>query len=144
MVLCLGRCVAPSRLEFLKGGLPTARARRPDPATLIAAHRPPGHRLTTACPDLAAVRDHVRAFADMMMNLRGGDLEQLMNQVLADDLPQLHSFVIGLRGDLNAALTLSHSSGKVEGHVNRVKMLKRQMYGRANLDLLRKRVLLAD
>ncbi|GAA1506571.1 hypothetical protein GCM10009677_43860 [Sphaerisporangium rubeum] len=80
----------------------------------------------------------------MMMNLRGGDLEQLMNQVLADDLPQLHSFVIGLRGDLNAALTLSHSSGKVEGHVNRVKMLKRQMYGRANLDLLRKRVLLAD
>jgi len=36
------------------------------------------------------------------------------------------------------------SSGAVEGHVNRIKMIKRQMYGRAKPDLLRKRVLLAD
>jgi hypothetical protein len=43
-----------------------------------------------------------------------------------------------------AGLTLPHSSGKVEGHVNRIKMIKRQMYGRANPDLLRKRILLAD
>jgi transposase len=41
-----------------------------------------------------------------------------------------------------AGLTLPHSSGPVEGAVNRIKMLKRQMYGRANFDLLRKRVLL--
>jgi transposase len=40
-------------------------------------------------------------------------------------------------------LTLPHSSGAVEGHVNRIKMIKRQMYGRAGFDLLRKRVLLA-
>jgi transposase len=38
---------------------------------------------------------------------------------------------------------MTHNSGPVEGHVNRIKMIKRQMYGRANLDLLRKRVLLA-
>jgi transposase len=55
--------------------------------------------------------------------------------------------VAGLHRDYDAAragLTLSHSSGKVEGHVNRVNMLKRQMYGRASPDLLRKRILLAD
>ena len=40
-------------------------------------------------------------------------------------------------------LTLPHSSGAVEGNVNRIKMLKRQTYGRAGFDLLRKRVLLA-
>jgi transposase len=40
-------------------------------------------------------------------------------------------------------LTLPHSSGAVEGHVNRIKMLKRQMYGRAGFDLLRKRILLS-
>ena len=40
-------------------------------------------------------------------------------------------------------LTLPHSSGAVEGTVNKIKMLKRQMFGRAKLDLLRKRVLLA-
>jgi transposase len=39
-------------------------------------------------------------------------------------------------------LTLPYSSGPVEGNVNRLKMLKRQMYGRAKFDLLRKRVLL--
>jgi transposase len=64
-----------------------------------------------------------------------------------DDLPELHSFITGLRRDLDAAragLTLPYSSGPVEGHVNRIEMLKRQMYGRANPDLLRKRVPLPD
>jgi transposase len=55
--------------------------------------------------------------------------------------------VIGLRRDqdaVTAGLTLPWSSGAVEGHVNRIKMLKRQMFGRAKPDLLRKRILLAD
>ena len=55
--------------------------------------------------------------------------------------------VTGLRADQDAVvngLSLPWSSGAVEGHVNRIKMLKRQMYGRANPDLLRRRVLLAD
>jgi transposase len=41
-------------------------------------------------------------------------------------------------------LALEHSSGTVEGSVNRMKMIKRQMYGRAGFELLRKRVLLAS
>lgn len=64
----------------------------------------------------------------------------------ADDQPDLHSFIAGLRRDHDAVLnglTLPYSSGVIEGHVNRIKMIKRQMYGRANLDLLRKRVLLS-
>ena len=44
---------------------------------------------------------------------------------------------------VTAGLSLPFSSGPVEGNVNRIKMLKRQMYGRAGFDLLRKRVLLA-
>ncbi|MFI7033593.1 ISL3 family transposase [Microbispora rosea] len=117
------------------------------PDTLDADEHQHLQTLTAACPALAALREHVRAFAQMMMHLTGNGLEQWMKQVQADDLPELHSFVTGLRRDFDAAkagLTLPHSSGKVEGHVNRVKMLKRQMYGRANPDLLRKRVLLAD
>jgi hypothetical protein len=42
---------------------------------------------------------------------------------------------------VKAGLTLEWSSGKVEGNITRVKMIKRQMYGRAKLDLLRKRIL---
>ncbi|MFI0966557.1 hypothetical protein ACH4S8_34995 [Streptomyces sp. NPDC021080] len=44
----------------------------------------------------------------------------------------------------SAGLSLSWSSGAVEGHANRIKMLKRQMFGRAGFALLRKRVLLAQ
>ena len=84
-----------------------------------------------------------------MMNERRGRklLEAWMTAALATGEPALRSFVTGLRADQDAVtngLTLRWSSGVVEGHVNRIKMLKRQMYGRANPDLLRRRVLLAD
>lgn len=98
------------------------------------------------CPHLAALAGHVSAFAEIMLNLRGDKLADWIAAVRADDLPHLHSFAHGLQRDWDAVingLTLPHSSGPVEGHVNRIKMIKRQMYGRANLDLLRKRVLLA-
>ncbi|MFG6194156.1 ISL3 family transposase [Nonomuraea sp. JJY05] len=118
-----------------------------NPATLTADEQRHLDALTTACPPLARLYDHVRAFADMMVNRHGHHLERWMAAADADDLPELRSFITGLRRDLDAAragLTLPYSSGPVEGHVNRIKMLKRQMYGRANPDLLRKRVLLAD
>ncbi|HEY9368295.1 MAG TPA: hypothetical protein VIU94_07580, partial [Streptomyces sp.] len=60
-------------------------------------------------------------------------------------LPSLHTLAKGIDRDRDAViagLTLPWSSGVVEGHVNRIKMLKRQMHGRAGFDLLRKRVLL--
>lgn len=61
--------------------------------------------------------------------------------------PELHGFATGLRKDWDAVtvgLTLRWNSGPVEGHVDRIKMFKRQMLGRAKPDLLRKRVLLAS
>ena len=59
--------------------------------------------------------------------------------------PALRGFAGFLCQDLkavNAGLTLAYNSGIVEGHANRLKMLKRQMFGRAGLPLQRKRVLL--
>nr|WP_232334218.1 transposase [Rhodococcus sp. WB1] len=104
-------------------------------------------RLTDICdrsPALMTVREHIRGFAEIMVDRRGHDLAEWMTDVDATGSSALRSFVIGLRRDLDAVtagLTLVHNSGPVEGHVNRIKMLKRQMYGRANLDLLRKRVI---
>ncbi|MEQ7124878.1 transposase [Actinopolymorpha sp. B11F2] len=98
-----------------------------------------------ACPHLAATATHVTSFAEMMTGLHGDRLIAWMNTVDAEELPHLHSFTTGLRRDLEAVingLTLPHSSGPVEGIVNKIKYLKRQMFGRANFDLLRKRVLL--
>jgi transposase len=103
--------------------------------------------ILAACPELAALRAHVAAFAELMTERRGRDLEKWITTVTASGLPELRSFVTGPRRDqqaVTAGLTLPWSSGIVEGHVNRIKMLKRQMYGRANPDLLRRRILLAD
>lgn len=104
--------------------------------------------ILAASPELAAVAASVRAFAVIMNEKRGRKLlEQWITAALATGEPALKSFVTGLRADQDAVtsgLSLRWSSGAVEGHVNRIKMLKRQMYGRANPDLLRRRVLLAD
>jgi hypothetical protein len=95
-----------------------------NPARLTADEQRQLDALTAACPALAATREHVTAFAAMMLNRQGQHLEAWMNSVQADNLPELHSFVSGLRRDFDAAragLTLSYSSGPVEGHVNRIK-----------------------
>jgi transposase len=57
---------------------------------------------------------------------------------------EIHSFATGLRQDAAAvtgALTYAWSNGQVEGQINKLKLIKRQMYGRAKLDLLQARLL---
>ena len=97
-------------------------------------------------PQLSATAGHVTAFAEMMTGRHGEQLPGWIDAVELDDLPSLHSFTRGIRRDQAAVLnglTLAHSSGAVEGNVCRIKALKRQMFGRASLDLLRKRILLS-
>jgi transposase len=117
-----------------------------DPDNLHPDHHAQLQSILQRSPALAAVAGHVRAFAKMLKHRTGQQLPQWIADVLADDLPELHAFVAGLQRDLDAVtagLTLPWSSGPVEGQVNRIKMIKRQMFGRAGFDLLRKRILLA-
>ena len=61
-------------------------------------------------------------------------------------VPAVETFATGLQQDraaVEAALTMPWSSGQAEGQINKLKLIKRQMYGRASFDLLRRRVLLA-
>jgi transposase len=82
----------------------------------------------------------------MMTGRHGERLDDWITSVEQDTLAPLASFARNLRRDHDAVrngLSLPYSSGAVEGAINRLKMLKRQMFGRAGLALLRKRVLLA-
>ncbi|MFE6692242.1 ISL3 family transposase [Streptomyces sp. NPDC057743] len=119
--------------------------RHPDSLTPDEALKLKG--ILARCPQLDTTADHVRTFAEMMTARTGRtQLAGWIDQVKATGLPELVSFVNGIGSDLGAVvagLSLPFSSGAVEGQVNRIKMLKRQMFGRAGLDLLRKRVLLA-
>ncbi|HCU93465.1 MAG TPA: hypothetical protein DHU96_12345 [Actinobacteria bacterium] len=95
---------------------------------------------------LKATRDLVREFAGMLCHRHGEHLEAWASQAENGPVSELRGFAKGLRKDwaaVTAGLTVPYSSGPVEGHVT-LKMIKRQMYGRANPDLPRKRVLLAD
>jgi len=97
------------------------------------------------CPHLDALAGHVTEFAKILTGRHGERLDAWIAAVDAGDQPDLRSFTNGLRHDYDAVLnglTLPWSSGAVEGNVNRIKMIKRQMYGHAGFSLLRKRVLL--
>ena len=79
---------------------------------------------------LDAIADHVAAFGDMLTGRHGHRLDAWIAAVEDDDLPELHSYTAGLKRDHAAVLnglTLPHSSGVVESHVNRIKMIKRQV-----------------
>ncbi|WPO76758.1 transposase (plasmid) [Streptomyces sp. KN37] len=116
------------------------------PETLTEPEQLQLKTIRTQCPELDALTRHVRSFATMLTDCQGERLTDWLAAVRQDDLPSLHTLAAGIDRDLDAVtagLTLPWSSGAVEGHVNRIKMLKRQMFGRAGFQLLRKRVLLA-
>ncbi|MFG2228279.1 transposase [Streptomyces sp. NPDC048644] len=76
---------------------------------------------------------------------QGERLPDRLDAVRQDDLPSLRTLAAGIDRDRDAViagLTLPWNSGVVEGHINRIKMLKRQMFGRAGFTLLRKHVLM--
>ena len=98
-------------------------------------------QITERCPHIQALSGHVSSFAEMMTGRTGSrDLESWLTAVEAGDgQPDLRSLAAGIRNDQQAVtngLTLPHSPGKVEGTVNKIKMIKRQMYGRAGFALL--------
>jgi transposase len=103
-------------------------------------------QLQQADPLLATLATHTEAFAQMVRERAAERLESWFESVLASPWRTLKRFAQGLRQDdaaVRAAMTSPYSNGPTEGHVNRLKLLKRQMYGRAKLDLLRQRVLYA-
>ena len=74
----------------------------------------------------------------------GGRLDQWIAATTGDAATEVRGFARGLQGDLaavRAGLTLAWSNGQTEGQINRLNLLKRQVYGRANVDLLRQRLL---
>ena len=82
----------------------------------------------------------------MVRKREGERLESWLAQADGSHIPELIRFGRGIERDqaaVQAALQLEYSNGVVQGHVHRLKLIKRQGYGRAAFPLLRKRVLYA-
>lgn len=102
-------------------------------------------RILDRCPALRTVDRLVSDFGGMLRQRRGQHLDTWIAKARAGGIPQIQGFAAGLGKDYDAVrggLTLAWSSGAVEGNVTKLKAIKRAMYGRANFDLLRRRVLL--
>ena len=116
--------------------------------------RPPGERtplehayveaVLAQSAAIAAMTHAVSTFFDLVHERQSEELAAWLLGAKASGIPELAGFAEGIRRDysaIRAAFDLPWSNGQVEGQVNRLKLLKHQMYGRANLDLLRRRVL---
>lgn len=88
----------------------------------------------------------VHTFLGMVRERRGDDLEAWMTEATDSGIEELARFARGLQDDIvviKAGLTLKWSNGVTEGQIHRLKLVKRQGYGRAGVALLRQRVLQA-
>ncbi|MDX3771766.1 MULTISPECIES: ISL3 family transposase [unclassified Streptomyces] len=115
------------------------------PTALIEEDRVGLKDVLTRCPELDTAAGHVRDFAEILGGRLGSTLPAWIDAVDASQLPGLTGFALHLLRDLDAVtagLTLDWTSGSIEGAVNRIKKIKRQLYGRAGFELLRKMILL--
>ncbi|MFF2964552.1 transposase [Streptomyces sp. NPDC057963] len=115
------------------------------PATLTEEDRAGLKEILASCPELDKAAGHVRDFGEILTDRLGSTLPTWIDAVEASQLPGLSGFAHHLLRDFDAVtagLTLNWSSGSIEGAVNRIKKIKRQLYGRAGFELLRKMILL--
>jgi transposase len=115
-----------------------------DPRTLTLPEQATLRQLQQVCPAVATASPLVHEFLRLVRQRQLAAFDAWRALVAKSNVPELQSFVAGLDRDdaaVRAALSMAWSNGQTEGQVNRLKTLKRQMYGRANFDLLRKRVL---
>jgi transposase len=118
-------------------------ARRPE--KLNASEKQLIGRLEKCCPAVATLHPLIRSFSTVFQNKDADALQPWIERATSLELPAIKSFCDGLLKDHSsvlAAISLKWSNGRqVEGQVHRLKLIKRQMYGRAGFHLLRARVL---
>jgi transposase len=95
-------------------------------------------------PEMNLAYELIQQFTQMLRTRTGEKLDDWLEKVRASQIRELQGFVVGIERDkaaVMAGLTLLQNNGLVEGKVNKLKLIKRMMYGRAGFPLLRQRVL---
>jgi transposase len=103
--------------------------------------------LQTHCPEVRLVRRLAHRFRAMVQRRQASRLTRWLNDAEHSGVAELRGFARSLcldRPAIRAMLRFRWSNGPTEGHINRLKMLRRQMFGRAGLPLLKRRLLLAS
>lgn len=114
------------------------------PSELTPTEQETVQMLLSLHPDVKVVYQLAQGFLFMMDQHQAGPPDSWLTAVRCCGIAELERFGRGIEQDkaaVQAGLTLPYSNGVVEGHVNRLKLIKRMMYGRARLPLLRQQVL---
>lgn len=101
-------------------------------------------QILKSSPEIEKAIELGREFENVLMGRSDTKLDDWLRKAESSSIAELKSFARGLTQDktaVQAAVNYEWSQGQVEGQVNRLKLIKRQMYGRANFDLLKARVI---
>ena len=131
----LGMAMLPGRWWLLRA-----------PEELTAEQAAYLERLQAQCPAIHTAQLAVQEFGRIVRERDRAAYDQWLNTTEACDVTELRTVAAFMRRDyaaIVAGLTLPWSQGQTEGQVTRLKLVKRQMYGRASFELLRRRCLLA-
>ena len=132
---------------------PKAKPPSPRQAAMLLASRPEKlkpdeqkllDKLNECCPEIPILHGLTQGFAAVFRDGKGDALQNWIREANQAGLPEINRFCDGLLRDekaVTAAVVLPWSNGQVEGQIHRLKLVKRQMYGRAKFNLLRIRVL---
>lgn len=114
------------------------------PDQLTAEQQAHLKHLRQASPLVERAYTLAHQFQTIVRERRASEFPKWLEEAQASEVPGLRGFVSGLKKDLaavTAGVTLPWRNGPTEGHINRLKQIKRQMYGRAKLDLLKRRIM---
>ena len=101
-------------------------------------------KITQRFPVVSNLLDCVRGFKNALFSKKPEKLEMWISETEKLNVPELDSFLNGIRLDMTAvknAIALDYNNGLAEGSVNKIKVIKRIMFGRCGNDLLRAKVL---
>jgi transposase len=114
------------------------------PEKLDDAQRSTAERLCQLFPQIGLAKELAQGFTRIVRERSADKFNEWLRSAVSSKLKEFMSFARGLSEDFEAvmnSLRYEWSNGQLEGQVNRLKLIKRQMYGRANADLLRARAL---
>jgi len=98
-------------------------------------------------PDLVDIYQISRKFKELLFGQNADKLDEWINQTSSLNIPELNSFINGISRDIDAvrnAIIYKYSNGLAEGTVNKIKVIKRIMYGRCGFEMLKRKVLYAN
>jgi len=101
-------------------------------------------RVVSEYPVLGILYDIVRSFKELMFSKRVNELDAWIETAAQYEIDEINSFIKGITADLDAvknAIRYDYNNGLAEGSVNKVKVIKRIMYGRCSFRLLRNKIL---